>query len=98
MRASLRGGVLTLAEVHRFPKVPVRDNGSQRWDLYRLWREMRAALRQCNVARLESIGVDAWGCDYGLLREDGTLVELSRWVSPRVRDGTRGSGEQAPDR
>jgi rhamnulokinase len=53
----------------------VRDNGSQRWDLYRLWREMRAALRQCNVARLESIGVDAWGCDYGLLREDGTLVD-----------------------
>jgi len=58
-----------------FRKVPVRDNGSQRWDLYRLWREMRAALRQCNVARLESIGVDAWGCDYGLLREDGTLVD-----------------------
>ena len=25
--------------------------------------------------RLESIGVDAWGCDYGLLREDGSLVE-----------------------
>jgi rhamnulokinase len=75
MRASLRGGVLTLAEVCRFPNGPVRDNGSQRWDLYRLWREMRAALSQCNGARLESIGVDAWGCDYGLLREDGTLVE-----------------------
>src|SRR5262245_4818436 len=75
MRASLRGDVLTLAEVCRFPNGPVRDNGSQRWDLFRLWREMRAALGQCNGARLESIGVDAWGCDYGLLREDGTLVE-----------------------
>ena len=26
-------------------------------------------------APLDSIGVDAWGCDYGLLREDGSLVE-----------------------
>src|SRR5262245_6481355 len=75
MRASLRGGVLALTEVCRFPNGPVRDNGSQRWDLYRLWREMRAALSQCRGARFESIGVDAWGCDYGLLREDGTLVE-----------------------
>jgi rhamnulokinase len=75
MRASFDGEVLTLAEVCRFPNGPVRDNGSQRWDLFRLWREMRAALGQCHGARLESIGVDAWGCDYGLLREDGTLVE-----------------------
>jgi rhamnulokinase len=75
LRASLHGGVITLAEVCRFPNGPVRDNGSLRWDIYRLWHEMRAALARCSDASLESIGVDAWGCDYGLLREDGSLIE-----------------------
>ena len=75
IRASLHDGVITLAEVCRFPNGPVRDNGSLRWDIYRLWHEMRVALARCGDAPLESIGVDAWGCDYGLLREDGSLVE-----------------------
>ena len=75
MRASLRSGVLTLNEVCRFPNGPVRDNGSLRWDLHRLWREMKAALAQLGDSRFESIGADAWGCDYGLLRKDGSLVE-----------------------
>ena len=76
MRASLRGGIITLSEVCRFPNGPVRDNGSLRWDIYRLWHEMRSALALCARPSLESIGVDAWGCDYGLLREDGSLIEL----------------------
>ena len=46
MRASLHGGVLTLAEVCRFPNGPVRDNGSLRWDIYRLWHEMQDGARQ----------------------------------------------------
>jgi len=72
---SLTGGVLTLTDVCRFPNEAVRDNGSQRWDLDRLWQEMRAALSRLESERLDSIGVDTWGCDYGLIGEDGTLVE-----------------------
>jgi len=75
MRASLRAGVLTVAEVCRFPNGPTRDNGSLRWDMHRVWREMQAAFQQVDGTRFASIGVDAWGCDYGLLRSDGSLVE-----------------------
>lgn len=75
MRASLRVGVLSLAEVCRFPNAPIRDNGSLRWDMDRLWREMQLAFEAVGPTRFASIGVDAWGCDYGLLRRDGTLVE-----------------------
>ena len=75
MQASLHRDVLTLAEVCRFPNGPIRDNGSQRWDIHRLWHEMRVALARVQGAQLESVGVDAWGCDYGLLRADGSLVE-----------------------
>ena len=36
---------------------------------------MTATLARAGEFRPESIGTDAWGCDYGLLRDDGTLVE-----------------------
>ena len=75
IRGSLKGGTLGLTEVCRFANGPVRDNGSQRWDIHRVWREMQGALERTGTERLESIGVDAWGCDYGLIREDGSLVE-----------------------
>ena len=61
MRASLRSGVLTLSEVCRFPNGPVRDNGSLRWDIHRLWHEMKAALGEVSDRRFESIGADEIG-------------------------------------
>jgi rhamnulokinase len=75
IRGSLNGGTLALTEVSRFANGPVRDNGSLRWDIHRVWHEMQRTLAQPGVDRLESIGVDAWGCDYGLIRQDGSLVE-----------------------
>ena len=87
MQASLHAGVLTLAEVCRFPNGPTRDNGSLRWDIHRVWREMQGALNQVGVTRFASIGVDAWGCDYGLLRRDGSLVEAPYAYRDRRTDG-----------
>lgn len=75
MRASLGGGVLTLTEVCRFRNAPVRQNGSLRWDIERLWNEVKRTLDHLDTSRLASVGIDGWGCDYGLLREDGSLVE-----------------------
>jgi rhamnulokinase len=91
MRASLRAGVITLSEVCRFPNGPVRDNGSLRWDIHRLWSEMKAALEQVSDRRFESIGADAWGCDYGLLREDGSLVEQPYTYRDARTDGVMSS-------
>jgi len=76
MTGHLRSGILDLAEVCRFPNEPVRVDGSLYWDAPRLWLSMQRALEQAAAApaRLDSIGVDAWGCDYGLLGENGELV------------------------
>jgi rhamnulokinase len=72
----LRSGVLDVTEVCRFANEPVRDNGSLYWDMLRLWLDMRRALDRVgrDPRRLDSIGVDAWGCDYGLLGEGGELL------------------------
>ena len=76
MAATTRAGVLSLAEICRFPNDPVRVDGSLYWDAPRLWLHMEDALRRASAgaARYDSVGVDAWGCDYGLVGEHGELV------------------------
>ena len=75
MLGRLCKGVLSLDEVCRFPNGPVRDNGSLRWDINRLWREIRSGLDRSADRKPESIAVDTWGCDYALLDSRGELVE-----------------------
>ena len=52
MLGSLDGGVLDLREVHRFANDPVRQNGSLRWDIVRLWLEIRRGLDLAGENRL----------------------------------------------
>jgi rhamnulokinase len=77
MSGHLRSGVLDLTEVCRFANEPVREQGSLRWDVGRLWQHMRRGLEQLGTdgRGLASLGVDTWGCDYGLLGEGGELLE-----------------------
>ena len=75
MVGTLERGVLDVRELHRFANEPVRQNGALFWDILHLWQEMRRALEQNGRRRLESIGVDSWGVDYGLIDADGHLVE-----------------------
>lgn len=65
-----------LREVHRFPNVPVRVDGVRRWDVLALFRGildgLGAGARE--AGRLDAVGVDGWGVDYGLLDADGHLL------------------------
>jgi rhamnulokinase len=69
-------GRLTLREVHRFENVPVRAGGVLRWDVLALFRGILDGLRlaQAQAGPLDSVGVDGWGADYGLLDADGQLL------------------------
>jgi rhamnulokinase len=75
MRGSFRNGILALDELHRFPNEPVRRDGSIRWDILALWRNVQRGLERTAADSPESVGVDAWGCDYALLGERGDLLE-----------------------
>lgn len=76
MSGRLRSGVLDLTEVCRFPNEPLRERGSLHWDIQRLWSDIQRALQHIehDGRRLDSVGVDAWGCDYGLFAADGSLL------------------------
>ncbi|HET7697442.1 MAG TPA: rhamnulokinase family protein [Vicinamibacterales bacterium] len=75
MSGRLRSGILDLVELCRFPNEPVRVDGSLYWDAPRLWLHVQRALGEVPARpRVDSIGVDTWGCDYGLLGENGELL------------------------
>lgn len=71
----LHDGVLGITEVCRFPNEPLHENISLRWDIRRLWSDMRRAFTLLPVERLNGIGVDTWGVDFALLNQSGELVE-----------------------
>lgn len=70
------GEKLALSEVHRFGNEPVTKDGALRWDLDALFAEMCAGMEKARDAGgFESVGVDTWGVDFGLLGRDGGLLE-----------------------
>ena len=70
------GEKIELREVHRFSNDPVDINGTVYWDIQRLFFEIKQGILKAKEdGGFDSIGIDTWGVDFGLLRKDGTLVE-----------------------
>ncbi len=76
---TLDGPRLAVHEVRRFPNAPLSLAGHIHWNVYALFDEMKAAMRDAAAAiggRPTSLAVDAWGVDFGLLARDGSLLGL----------------------
>ncbi len=73
--ARFDGQSLGLEEVHRFPNRPVTLHGHRFWNMLGLWDETLAGLRKARklAGTLDSIGVDTWAVDYGLVDAHGFL-------------------------
>lgn len=71
------GTRLHLEVVHRFTHVASVRDGLLRWDLDHIWGEVQRglALVDAGPGPVDSVGVDAWGVDYGLLDAAGRLVD-----------------------
>lgn len=76
MLARFDGQRLSLEEVHRFPNRPVTLRGHRFWNILGLWDETLTGLRKARQAAgsFESIGVDTWAIDYGLVDAHGFLL------------------------
>jgi rhamnulokinase len=68
------GERLDVEEVHRFPNEATRSDGRLRWDVTGLYRSALEGLRALGE-RVDSIAVDSWAVDFGLLDADDRLVE-----------------------
>ncbi|MGN0609402.1 MAG: rhamnulokinase family protein [Oscillospiraceae bacterium] len=71
------GETIKLEEVHRFENTPVQMCGTLYWDLPRLFHEIKQGLvKAAQSGGFDSLAVDTWGVDFGLIGKDGHLLEL----------------------
>ena len=81
MLGTLADGKLALEELHRFPNEPVRIPQGLYWDTFRLWHEIlqgAAVAGRERKLKLDGVGLDTWGVDFGLFASDGSLVDNPR--------------------
>lgn len=73
---TLDGDKLYLKENCRFDNEPVFVQNRLHWDILRIFHEIKKSIRQTVLDddRIESIGIDTWGVDYGLIDKNGRLV------------------------
>lgn len=70
------GKDISLHEIHRFSNDPVRLGKYLYWDFPRLFHELKTALIKAKNKgyHVESLGIDTWGVDYGLIDKEGNLL------------------------
>lgn len=70
------GEKISLREIHRFTNDPVILNGTMYWDFLRLFHEMKQGIVKANLSGgFETLAVDTWGVDFGLIDQNGDLLE-----------------------
>ncbi len=73
---SFDGKKISLEEVHRFSNDPVEVLGTVYWDVLRLFHEVKQGIIKAKAAGgFDSLAVDTWGVDFGLIDEHGALLE-----------------------
>ena len=75
MLGDFDGNKVDLTEIHRFLNEPVTVNGSMYWDILRLFHECKQGILKADaMGGADSMGIDTWGVDFGLLGKDGQLL------------------------
>lgn len=82
-------GRLDLELVSRFPNGPVEREDGLHWDFAALYEHVVAGLAEAvrREPQVESIGIDSWAVDYGLLRDGELLVEPFHYRDARTDRG-----------
>lgn len=77
MLGRFNGTRVHLREVYRFPNEPVALTDGLYWDILRIYREILGAIAAAGKeddGDIDSIGIDSWAVDFGLLDRTGALI------------------------
>ena len=74
--AHFEGQGFTIEEVYRFPSEIIESDGRMFWDVNALYGNLVACLRKLGArgVKLDSIGIDTWGVDFGCIGPDGSVL------------------------
>ena len=86
---TLQGDKLRIEEKARFPNETQQIGGHLHWDVEGLFSNIKNGIRSCaaSVIRPQSVGIDAWGVDFGFLGCDGTLLDSPYCYRDHRTDG-----------
>ncbi len=90
MLGSYDGQKISIEEIHRFSNDPVYIDDTLYWDVLRLFHEMKTGLIEARKAGhddIQSIGIDTWGVDFGLIDDKGRLLENPIHYRDKRTDG-----------
>ncbi|MBQ9310677.1 MAG: rhamnulokinase [Bacteroidales bacterium] len=73
-------GRFAMEEIHRFPNGAQEIEGRFHWNTDELFAHLKEGLRKAAAAgyKIESIGIDTWGVDFGCIGADGKLLAYPR--------------------
>lgn len=84
---------ISFKEVHRFSNSALEENGNLYWNIDSIFEEVCIALKNADkeFSKINSIGIDTWGVDFGIIGKDGKLIEKPRHYRNKVNAETRES-------
>lgn len=74
IKAVYENGKIDYSEIHRFENIPVIKNGSVFHDVPMILNEIKASIKK--AGNIDSLAFDTWGVDYGLIDDEGRLINL----------------------
>ena len=70
------GDKITAEEIYRFDNIPVKKDGTLYWNFDLLVGALREGIAIAAAkGGFDSVGIDTWGVDFGLLDENGELID-----------------------
>ena len=90
MLGTLTDGHIALEELHRFPNVPLKVDGSLHWNIPELFAGVKAGLRKAAALKIPiaSVSTDSWGLDFVLLDARGAIIPPAfHYRDPRTARG-----------
>ena len=87
--ATFADGAFEMKEVYRFPSGIIELNGKYYWDILAIYDHFRKCLTELGRegVKVDSIGIDTWGVDFGFVADDGSLLGNPRAYRDPYTDG-----------
>lgn len=74
--STYNGEKLEMRIISRFSDYVIHKKNNMYWDINYIFEEIKSGIRKAEeIGSFDTIGIDTWGVDFGLLDEDGVLLE-----------------------
>ena len=90
MLGSIDGDQLELQEIYRISNDPIEEGGALKWDFQAIFAGVKEGIRRAVGqvrGQVAGIGIDSWGVDFGLLDEEGRLMDNPYHYRDRRTEG-----------